>query len=155
MQLWRISDYRNLSGRGGVRASARWHTAGEPIVYLADSPAASLLEVLVHLELVNPGLPPDYTLLRIEAPDDLAVESLVESNEKAWGAALRTSRKLGDAWLAKRRTALARVPSSIVAHTWNYLLNPLHPDAGKVAIASAEKCKFDARLLIGRGSVAT
>lgn len=150
MQLWRISDYRNLSGRGGVRASGRWHTAGEPIVYLAESSAGSLLEVLVHLELVDPGLPPDYTLLRIEAPDDLAVEHLVESNEKVWDAALRTSRKLGDAWLSKGRTALARVPSSIVPHTWNYLLNPLHPEAGRVTIASAEKCKFDARLLAGR-----
>ncbi|MEK6398853.1 MAG: RES family NAD+ phosphorylase, partial [Terriglobus sp.] len=139
--------------QGGVRASGRWHSAGSPIVYLAESAAGSLLEVLVHLELADPGLPPDYTLLRITAPDDLSIEPLADSNEKVWTSALRTSRKLGDAWLAKNKTPLARVPSSIVPHTWNYLLNPQHPDAGKVTIASAEKCRFDARLVVGRRSI--
>ncbi len=155
MHLWRISNYRNLSGQGGVRASGRWHSAGLPIVYLAESSAGSLLEVLVHLELTDPGLPPDYTLLKVSAPDNLAIEPLTQSYEKVWTSALRTSRKLGDAWLSKGKTALARVPSSIVPHTWNYLLNPQHPDAPKVTIASAEKCKFDARLVAGRRSYAT
>jgi len=155
MHLWRISDYRNLSGQGGVRASGRWHSAGSPIVYLAESAAGSLLEVLVHLELADPGMPPDYTLLKITVPDELPIELLTESNEKVWTSALRTSRKLGDAWLAKNKTPLARVPSSIVPHTWNYLLNPQHPDAGKVTIASAEKCRFDARLVAGRRNFAT
>ncbi|MGH7819352.1 MAG: RES family NAD+ phosphorylase, partial [Candidatus Binatia bacterium] len=46
MTLWRISNHSELKGIGGLRASGRWHTAGRPIVYLAEHPALCLLEVL-------------------------------------------------------------------------------------------------------------
>ena len=49
--FWRISDYIDLSGEGGRKAGARWHTAGSRIVYLAESPMAALVETLVHLEV--------------------------------------------------------------------------------------------------------
>ncbi|MGB9409097.1 MAG: RES family NAD+ phosphorylase, partial [Terracidiphilus sp.] len=47
--LWRISNYVDLSGEGGLTASARWHTKGKPVVYLADSPAGAMLERIVHM----------------------------------------------------------------------------------------------------------
>ena len=57
MFLWRISNYRTLDGRGGLETSARWHSQGRPIVYLAESVSGALLEVLVHFELVRHGFP--------------------------------------------------------------------------------------------------
>ena len=30
--------------------------------------------------------------------------------------------------------ALARVPSAIMPNTWNFLLNPEHPEAGEIRI---------------------
>ena len=42
MILWRISRHRDLSGEGGLRAAGRWHEAGRPVVYLAESPAAAM-----------------------------------------------------------------------------------------------------------------
>ena len=62
MFLWRISNHAALDGRGGLLAGARWHMAGQPIVYLAESPAGSLLEVLVHLELDLDNLPKSFKL---------------------------------------------------------------------------------------------
>ena len=63
-RLWRISNYADLSGTGGLRFHARWHTMGSLIVYCADHPAAALAEYLVHLD------PEDFTeafnLLTIE-----------------------------------------------------------------------------------------
>jgi len=47
MELWRISNYADLSGAGGLQAAGRWHTRGKRIVYLADHPASALLEMLV------------------------------------------------------------------------------------------------------------
>ena len=52
-----------------------------------------------------------------------------------WREHAEFTRGIGDTWLASLETPLARAPSAIVPHTWNYLLNPLHPDAGKVEIA--------------------
>jgi RES domain-containing protein len=67
MTLWRISRHRDLSGAGGRKVPGRWHHAGQPVVYLASSPAAALLEVCVHTSAND--VPPEFTLLKIEGPD--------------------------------------------------------------------------------------
>jgi RES domain-containing protein len=53
---------------------------------------------------------------------------------------------MGDAWLVSRESPLARVPSAIAPHTWNYLLNPEHPDAKKIEVAEVVRERFDNRL---------
>jgi RES domain-containing protein len=144
---WRISDYVDLIGEGGRRAGARWHTAGSRIVYLAESPMAALVETLVHLDVDPEDTPDFYTLLRISVPDGFAVESLDPPAGIEWKQNLELTRSIGDAWLASLKTTLARVPSAIAPHTWNYLLNPSHPDAAQVQIAEVIKERFDNRLL--------
>ena len=62
MDLWRLTEFPTLDGEGGRLYSARWHTAGSPIVYLAASPPGALIEILVHLELDENELPPSYRL---------------------------------------------------------------------------------------------
>jgi RES domain-containing protein len=143
---WRVSNYIDLSGEGGRKASARWHTAGSRIVYLADSPMSALVETLVHLEVDSEDTPDFYTLLKISAPDDLAVKSLDPPAETDWKQNLELTRRLGDAWLASKETCLARVPSVIAPQTWNYLLNPEHADAKQVVVAEVIHESFDNRL---------
>jgi RES domain-containing protein len=147
VELWRISNHRNLNGSGGMRYAARWHTAGQRIVYLAASPAGALIEVLVHLELDADDLPPDYTLLRVEVPAEVAIQSLHCPRGEGWKTDERITRKLGDAWLAAQSSALACVPSAILPSTLNYLLNPAHPEAKRIRIKEATKQSFDVRLL--------
>lgn len=125
--LWRISNHRSLDGEGGRRFSARWHTSGAPIVYLAASP---------------PG-----ALLRVAVPTDLQIPTLKVPSGTAWKSDATITRKLGDTWLKSQRTALARVPSAILPDTWNYLLNPLHPEASKIKIAATTSGILDPRLL--------
>ena len=147
LDLWRISNFHSLSGEGGLLYSARWHTAGRPIVYLAASAAGAMIEVLVHLELEEDELPPAYTLLRVEAPGDAAIGELSAGRGDAWKADLALSRKVGDAWLKAGETALARVPSAILPNTFNYLLNPLHRDAKPIRMTGSTSANFDRRLL--------
>jgi len=147
LELWRISNFHSLSGEGGLHYSARWHTAGRPIVYLAASPAGAMIEVLVHLELQEDELPPSYTLLRVEAPANIAVEDLRIGSRDDWKTNLNLSRRTRDAWLKSAKTALAQVPSAILPNTFNYLYNPLHPNAKHVRIISSTKANFDPRLL--------
>ena len=147
MDLWRISNHASLDGEGGRRYSARWHTAGHPVVYLAGSPAGALIEILVHLELSEAKLPVSYKLLRISLPDSVKVSALRLPKGEAWKDDVHLSRKLGDAWIASRRSAVTRVPSVILSDTFNYLLNPLHPDAKSIRIVESSAFKFDPRLL--------
>jgi RES domain-containing protein len=147
MDLWRISNHLTLNGEGGRRAPARWHSGGEPIVYLASATGTALVEVLVHLEAIDNQTPRHYTLLHITAPDDLDVPLLLMPENENWISDLALTRRLGDEWLASRSSVLARVPSAILPFTFNYLLNPLHSDATRIQIVSSQQASFDPRLL--------
>jgi len=80
MILWRISNYADLLGTGGMGASARWHTAGKPVVYLAESPSSALLEILVHLEVDEEHRPSRYQLLKAEVDDRVSREEIALSD---------------------------------------------------------------------------
>ena len=122
MHVWRISNHAGLDGGGGLRAAGRWHNRGRPIVYCADSPAAALLEILVHLEVDLEDLPVRYRLLKVELPDDIAAERLERASlPEGWKDDVTVTRRLGDAWLASGRTARLDVPSAIAPETWNVL----------------------------------
>ncbi len=147
MKFWRISTFPDLSGRGGLLANGRWHHAGRPVVYLADSPASAMLEVLVHLEIDAEDIPDNLRLLRIEIPTDAHIERITELPDQ-WEAQLEHTRALGDAWLATNHSLLLQVPSAIMPHTTNFLFNPLHPQAPQATL-SVETLRLDRRLLKG------
>jgi RES domain-containing protein len=145
MELWRISNHADLSGIGGLRAAGRWHSQGRRIVYLADHPSSALLEMLVHMD--RDLIPPTYQLLRVIAPKDIAVEIIETELSGDWRSQTMTSREIGDRWLDRSTSALARVPSAISAQGYNFLLNPAHPDALRVVVSEIIKAPFDPRLL--------
>lgn len=140
MRFWRISEFADLSGFGGTVANGRWSTKGPPIIYAAETSALALLEVLVRARLSK--APSDYQLLRIEADDSVEQSAFpatippVPNESVAWG----------DAWLAARKTALARVPSALAPFTFNILINPRHPDIGRIRIADTSRWPWDRRL---------
>ncbi len=116
-------------------------------MYLAESPAGALIEVLVHLELSPEELPPSYTLLRVVVPLELAMEPVEVPAGDAWKTDLAMTRQLGDAWLAGGASALARVPSVILPSTFNFLFNPLHAAAREVTVSERMQVNLDRRLL--------
>lgn len=148
MIVWRISNHAGLDGGGGLRAAGRWHSRGRPIVYCAASPAAALLEILVHLEIDLEDLPVRYRLLKIELPDNLEAERLDPvSLPQGWTDDVALTRRLGDAWLQGGRTARLDVPSATAPETWNILLNPAHPDAPRARVVATAEHLLDPRLL--------
>jgi RES domain-containing protein len=139
MDLWRLCrrPYANLSGEGARRLGGRWNTRGRLMVYLAEHPALAALEVRVHLDLPFELLPVDFVLMHVELPDGSAITLDRIPQETA---------REGDAWLAGARTAGLRVPSALVPHAWNILLNPRHPDAEQARVVAIEPFGFDPRL---------
>ena len=146
-RLWRISNYATLNGRGGLTYPGRWHHAGWPVVYLAESPAGALLETLVHLMIDPEDVPDRYQLLQVEVPDAIEIADLRLPVGTDWRNDVELTRQTGDAWLRGRTTSLGRVPSALVPRTFNFLLNPLHPGAGSVKIAEVFEDRYDLRLL--------
>ena len=131
-----------------MRTPGRWHTRGRRVVYCAQSPAAALLEILVHFEIDIQDLPVRYRLLKIEAPDDVQVECVsVDDLPKDWPERTDVTRALGDGWLTKGSAALLSVPSAIVPETFNVLLNPAHHAAKRIVIVRTREHAIDPRLL--------
>ena len=131
-----------------MRASGRWHTRGRRIVYCSQSPAAALLESLVHFEIEIRDLPARYRLLKLRAPDDLVVEHVTPQDLPAdWVARTDVTRSNGDRWLEVGRSPLMSVPSAVVPETFNVLLNPVHADAKHVAVVQVSEDAMDPRLL--------
>jgi RES domain-containing protein len=149
MFLWRISNHANLNGGGGLETSARWHTQGRPIVYLAESVAGALLEVLVHLELNPVRLPKAYGLIKVEAPDNVSAQTVSAGDlVEDWVNDETATRTVGDEWLASKTTALLRVPSAVIPETFNVLLNPEHSQAQRLRILSHREYAWDSRLIL-------
>ncbi len=145
MFLWRISNHRDLSGLGGERNAGRWHTVaeGKRIVYLTEHPAVALIETLANLRGDPYFFPDFFQLLKIETPETV---SMGDANPRGSQQNLAVTQSYGDEWLAEKTSALLRVPSVPSPESWNYLFNPLHPEASKVKIVWAKRIAYDKRL---------
>ena len=135
-------DYRRLYG--GVYASARWHSAGRPIVYTAQSLSLAALEILVRLKQTN-DIQPFYAY-SMEIPDHFILTP--KSLPARWRSRIAVSRAFGDAWLKANDLPALRVPTVITPGEWNVLVNPLHPQFSlKWVVTGPDAHTFDARLL--------
>lgn len=92
--------HADLSGEGARIAGGRWNRRGRSVVYLAEHPALTLLEVRVHLDL----LPDDYVLACVHLPGEPPGVPADKSDLT----------EASDMWLRDDETAVLRVPSALV-----------------------------------------
>lgn len=136
---WRLCrrPHMALDGEGARRFGGRWNRRGRSVVYLAEHPALTVLEVRVHLDLPLDLLPEDYVLTQVALPEE-SIGTIAALPDEP--------RDAGDAWLVGGETAVLRVPSVLVPHAWNLLLNPGHAAAAEARVAAEEPFRFDTRL---------
>jgi RES domain-containing protein len=149
MVFWRISNYLDLTGLGAELSAGRWHTSaeGKRVLYLTEHPAVALLESLANLRGDPRFFQHHFQLLKISSqsktlPRQLSKKQFASINRDN----LKTTQALGDAWLAAKSSALLRVPSFPSPESWNYLFNPLHPDASSLKLDWAKHIAYDKRL---------
>ncbi len=117
-------------------------------------PHFALLEALVHLEIeFLGGLPSHYQLLEIEVGERILRETVSDSLLVGeWVQDTAMSRAIGAAWLRQGRAASLSVPSAIVPNSRNWLINPTHRDAPRLAIAGVARFAFAMRRVKTPGS---
>ena len=137
--------YAAFNGRGSLLASGRWHWAGVPVIYTAESRALAALETLVHTR--KDQIPTDYVLLEIEV-DDNQVESIPESDlPLGWrDPEPQGSRNFGDAWVHSQRSVALVVPSIVIPQERNLLVNANHPQFNQVRVSPPQPFWWDHRL---------
>jgi RES domain-containing protein len=154
ISVWRIATDApgytadDLSGAGAKLSGGRWNRPGNAMIYCASNISLAVLETFVHLKAG--GLPLNRYLVELAIPDEVwARASLLLPPRVGWDAipAGKVSLDEGDRWLKANRSALLIVPSVIVSEEKNVLINPLHPDAARIAAHKVRKWTYDPRLM--------
>ena len=155
MRVWRLckADHAGtaFTGEGAILYAGRWHHAGTPVIYTAESRSLAVLEQLVHLS--RNRLPPRFACFGVDVPDDLPVSVVALADLPAdWQRypGPPALRDLGTKWAESNASVVLAVPSAVVRGERNFLLNPRHPDFGRLGIGSAEPFALDERLLPAR-----
>jgi RES domain-containing protein len=145
--VWRFTRHLALDGRGGLLASARWHTRGREILYCATNPATALLEVLVHSGVRDAPAFGGFHFVKLDVSDELDSERVEEGQlPPDWSQRIDLTRAWGDRWLSEERSAVLLVRSVLVPETYNVLINPRHADAQRIALIATFPYPLDARL---------
>ena len=147
--LWRISIRCDLEGLGGELSDGRWHIAapGKRIVYTSEHPALALIETLVNTRGDPNRVPSVFQLLKIAVPEGMSANNVDRVHlGDGWEAERSGTQVIGDLWLTEGKSALLRVPAAPAPESWNYLLNPLHPDARQIKIEWCRWITYDDRL---------
>jgi RES domain-containing protein len=153
LTVWRITTRRfanpaasAFTGEGARLYGGRWNRVGLPMVYMAQSRSLALLEMLVQDE----PLRAHYVLIpavigKAVSRTSVSISDLPEN----WRSAQHCDalQAIGQQWLVNTESCVLTVPSAVVPSELNYLINPLHPDFGKIKIGKSEPLETDSRLI--------
>ncbi len=151
IRAWRLVKSRYAAtafdGEGARLNGGRWNSPGILVAYASDSVALATLEVLAHLQ--STAVLAYYSLASLRFPQELVEELEVLALPAQWRRfpAPPEIQAFGDQWAKSLRSAVLRVPSAIIPSDHNFLLNPAHPDFGKVIIEPPKPFEFDPRLV--------
>jgi len=150
MLVYRIANVKyqdsTLSGIGAEKVGGRWNEVGTRAVYCSENISLALLEYYVHSENIT-TLPKNILVAKIKLPDEMDIQELEElpSMWDQYPYSSKTTSIFTD--LAKNRDFFGlKVPSTIVGKEYNYVLNPLCKDFGKVEIIEFFELPIDPRL---------
>ena len=146
MDVFRIHNrrYHPLDGFGAATVGGRWNPVRLPAIYASRVYEGALLEQLVHA--ASGQLPHNRVASRIAIPDDMEVPTVDVADHPDWRDEVR-SREIGSAWVSSQRSVALLVPSFVAQPWgWNVVINPNHPEFGRVVVAEVVDVPWDPRV---------
>lgn len=129
MLVYRIGKTKHagdLSGEGAKINGGRWNYKNIPCIYTSESRALSLLEYTVNVNIEN--IPRALSVTTIEIPD----KEILIINEKQLPGNWRSvpipssTQDFGTQLLKISSNKIIKIPSSVIAEEFNYILNPIY-----------------------------
>lgn len=148
LKCYRIGDphgrYPIFDATGSRSFPGRWNTSARPILYTSQHYSTAMLEKLVQ---GSGSIPPNQHYIEITIPGGLTYESFDPARVPDWAdPACRSSKHFGDDWQASRRSVLLIVPSVIARVDSNFLVNPDHPEFGRITTSLHQPIWWDSSL---------
>jgi RES domain-containing protein len=151
IKAWRITQAIHaataFTGIGAWLEGGRWNHKGIHMVYTAGSLALAALEIVVHLP-EDALLYKRYVRIPMQFDSSQVIELAISDLPKNWNdhPPSESTQQISSSWTAEKKSLVLKVPSSIIPEEYNYLINPLHPDASEMKTGESESFKFDPRL---------
>ncbi len=133
-----------FSGEGSFLYGGRWSSPGTRLSYASTYRSLAVLEYRAHIDPAFASQ--DLVIATLVIPDDVLIAPTPPLPEN-WRQtpAPEALREVGDRFVAACEAAAMLVPSVIVPEESNVLINPKHPDMGRVA--ELVEFQFDSRPL--------
>ena len=147
MLVFRITLTKYANSLFASARAARWNSNEVKVIYTSNSRALACLENVVHRSKL--GLSTNFSIMEIEIPNSIAVTAVnLKTLPKNWDQfeQMHLMQKIGDLWVTEGKTAILKVPSSIIHDECNYLLNPNHLDFKKIKLVTTKPFLFDDRI---------
>lgn len=128
-----------FDGEGACRHGGRWNSPGTPVVYASETRALGLLEILVGIRSAQPLNA--YVLIAATFDDSLVTTVDFGRLPETWRQSPPPSstQRIGDEWVARKTSAILRVPSAIIPEEFNYVLNPAHQQFARIEIGALSR----------------
>lgn len=155
--LYRITHERfadaPFSGEGSLYYGSRWASKGQRVSYAADHLALATLEKIAGVQRAD--LLTEMVYVKGHVPRALLNILPDEDLPREWNALppRAATRQVGDRWLAEQQSLLLRVPSVVLPHSYNYVINAGHPGSSALSIEIVEPLLLDRRVLRHLGGV--
>ena len=151
IKTWRLVKSRFVrhafDGEGARLYGGRWSSPGSAVVYTSATASLAVLEIFANIQ--RGDLLASFTLFSCTFEDSLLSRIDVSDLPANWRQSPAPARlqEIGDEWLRNSSSAVLQVPSSIIEHESNYLLNPRHRDFKRVKRSAPQPFVFDLRLV--------
>ena len=139
-----------FDGEGARLYGGRWNSPGLAVTYCSATASLAVLEVFANVQRAE--LLSRYVLISCSFEERLITTIDVASLPDNWrhSPAPPELQSIGDGWLRSSRSAVLSVPSAIIEHERNYLINATHSDFRRIKRSSPEPFSLDLRLLTKR-----
>jgi RES domain-containing protein len=119
------------------------------VVYASETLSLAALELFVHFTRRDITISRSLLAIPIKIPDSVTkIQVLSDNLKKGWDSSPPPdfTRDLGTRWVHEGKSAILRVPSAVIQDEYNLVINPDHPDFGKITAGDARPFSLDDRV---------
>jgi RES domain-containing protein len=149
VRVWRIASaaHAAFDGEGARRHGSRWTRRSIPAVFTSATLSLAALERFIHTD--SDLEPTDLLAIPVEIHDDIVIDAVeVETLPADWRTfpAPPALAAIGEQWFRASSTPVLSVPSVVIPHERNFVLNPTHREFKQIMIGHSEPFSFDPRM---------
>lgn len=126
-----------LNGEGGLKSAGRWHKKGVLVVYASESLRVAKKEI--QRGPAGKVVPDDHVFIKINIPDSVSVLEITREmlenvpwDENSYKDG--PTQSIGSQLLQENNFAVIKVPSIVDDKSYNFLINPKHPQSSLIEI---------------------